>query len=122
MMRTVRRRRPPLTVQVSHVRIKLGELIDAVADVFEMPQAYIVGRRRYPDIALARAVLMYLAGERYGFGLSATGRALGVHHTTVLAARRKMAARMESDPDLRDLVCRVAALLELNLEDARSIA
>jgi hypothetical protein len=86
-------------------------VIRVVSERYQVTPAAICGGRRWPAIARARAVAMYLARQLTADSYPELGRAFGrKHHTTVMAAVEKVGAHLQSDPALRS---EVEALLRI---------
>jgi chromosomal replication initiation ATPase DnaA len=101
---------PPVRTN-EHVRRLIAPALFAISEVFAIPTSQILGRRRYSEITRARALLMWIAGARYGVGLAPLGRALRVHHTSVLHARRRMDRELREDVGTKRLLEEVDAVL-----------
>jgi chromosomal replication initiator protein len=77
-------------------------ILDRVCVVYAVDRASILGGRKYPAVARARGIAMYLCCKFTKLSLPEIGRALGGrHHTTVLAARDKWAALIKDDYNVR---------------------
>ncbi len=102
---TVRRAVPEALARPRPERPAAGSVLDAVAARFAVERDDLVGRRRDGRITLARHVAMYLLREDAGMALADVGRILGGRdHSTVLSARRKVAAMVgRGDPVAGDL-------------------
>lgn len=89
---------------------RLAPAMAAVCEVFRCTPRDLLGRRRHGELVQPRHVLMWLAVTRYHLSLPAAGRAIGgKHHSTVLAARRRIAAQLEHDQALQQVVRAVEA-------------
>jgi chromosomal replication initiator protein len=76
-----------------------------VADHFDLRQGDMTGRRRPENIAFPRQVAMFLSRQMTETSLSAIGEAFGGRdHGTVLYACRSVKDRMETDPQVRQVV------------------
>ena len=76
-----------------------------VAEHFDLRQADMTGRRRPENTAFPRQVAMFLSRQMTETSMSAIGEAFGGRdHGTVLYACRSVKDRMESDPQVRQVV------------------
>jgi chromosomal replication initiator protein len=76
-----------------------------VAEHFDLRQADMTSRRRPENIAFPRQVAMFLSRQMTETSMSAIGEAFGGRdHGTVLYACRSVKDRMESDPQVRQVV------------------
>ncbi|HID88064.1 MAG TPA: chromosomal replication initiator protein DnaA [Anaerolineae bacterium] len=102
----------PLTVEtataalrdllVRHEPPTLGEILAVVADFYRVDPEQLRGRGRSKGIALPRQVAMYLMRTEAHASLPQIGQELGGRdHTTVLYGCEKIAARQETDEQLR---------------------
>jgi len=81
------------------------QIIEAVADYFELEPAAFQGRSRCQAIARPRQVAMYLIREETGASLPSIGEMLGNRdHTTVLYGCERIADLIEEDAELRHSV------------------
>lgn len=72
----------------------LARIVAATAAVCATTPTAVYSETRMADTVKARMVTCWLAGEMTQLGASAVARMLGRDHTTVLNARRKVAAAM----------------------------
>jgi chromosomal replication initiator protein len=87
--------RPPEIITVDVV-------IKAVANYYSLKPADIKSPRRHKSLAAPRAVAMYLARQPTKDSYPDLGRAFGgKHHTTIISAVEKIAARLRDDAPLR---------------------
>jgi chromosomal replication initiator protein len=85
-----------------------GQVLDAVATIFGISTAELIGRSRTRDVALPRQVAMYLMREEVNASLPQIGDFLGGRdHTTVMYACEKVADMIERDDRLRRQVIQV---------------
>jgi chromosomal replication initiator protein len=76
-----------------------------VAEHFDLRQADMTGRRRPENIAFPRQVAMFLSRQMTETSMSAIGEAFGGRDNgTVLYACKSVKDRMESDPQIRQVV------------------
>ena len=76
-----------------------------VAEHFDLRQADMTSRRRPENIAFPRQVAMFLSRQMTETSMSAIGEAFGGRdHGTVLYACKSVKDRMESDPQVRQVV------------------
>jgi chromosomal replication initiator protein len=102
----------PLTIEVAEAalsnllpqRSKLtpAQIIEAVADHFELELSAFQGRSRSRAIARPRQIAMYLLREEVGASLPQIGDLLGGRdHTTVLYGCERISDLLEKDAELR---------------------
>jgi chromosomal replication initiator protein len=114
--------RCPLTAKVANNALQdfgpapgslsIDQIIDAVAQFYNLGTKDLLGRRRSKDIVTARQVAMYLAREETDASLPQIGRALGGRdHTTVLHGYEKIRAKVEEDDRLRREMLTIKELL-----------
>ena len=102
-----RRRSPP------------DEIIDAVAQYFNVPAEALQGPRGKKDVALARQVAMYLLREEAGLGPTQIGRLLGGRdHSTVIKNCTKIAEQLDIDAHLRRNVVNIRQSLSATVASA----
>jgi chromosomal replication initiator protein len=76
-----------------------------VAEHFDLRQADMTSRRRPENIAFPRQVAMFLSRQMTETSMSAIGEAFGGRdHGTVLHACKSVKDRMETDPQVRQVV------------------
>lgn len=76
-----------------------------VANHFDISINDLVSQRRTKDLILPRHVALYLAKELTEFSYPVIGRYFGGRdHSTIIHAVQKIAARMESEPNLKRTV------------------
>ncbi len=81
------------------------QIIDAVAEYFNLPSAELTGHKRSQAIVFARQVAMYLCRELLGASYPALGRLFGgKDHSTAMYAVKKIHKRIETDSELRQVV------------------
>ncbi|TEU16579.1 MAG: chromosomal replication initiator protein DnaA, partial [Anaerolineales bacterium] len=114
--------RCPLTVEVAIKALQgfgpapgslsVDQIIEDVAQFYNLETKDLLGRRRTKDIVTARQVAMYLAREETNASLPQIGRALGGRdHTTVLHGYAKIRAQVEEDDRLRREMLAIKELL-----------
>lgn len=81
-------------------RLSLRRIIEACADYFKVAVEAMLSKSRAAGLVLARHVAMFLCRELTQESLPAIGRAFGCHHTSVLHATGKVAARLQQDAQL----------------------
>ncbi|MBP8805924.1 MAG: chromosomal replication initiator protein DnaA [Kofleriaceae bacterium] len=87
-------------------------VIKAVASYYGVKASELKSERRHRSIAGPRAVAMYLARQHTKDSYPDLGRAFGgKHHTTVISAVEKIAARLGDDPGLRGEIHAIEATL-----------
>ena len=114
--------RCPLTVEVAITALQdfgpapgslsVDQIIEDVAQFYNLETKDLLGRRRSKDIVTARQMAMYLAREETNASLPQIGRALGGRdHTTVLHGYGKIHAQVEEDDRLRREMLAIKELL-----------
>jgi chromosomal replication initiator protein len=92
--------------------LSVDQIIEVVAQFYNLETKVLLGRRRSKDIVTARQMAMYLAREETGASLPQIGRALGGRdHTTVLHGHGKIHAQVEEDDRLRREMLAIKELL-----------
>src|SRR6185503_12729573 len=102
----------PLTVELAnsalvdlvprHRTLTPPQIIEAVANFYNVSSDMLVGPDRTKDVALPRQVSMYLIREETDASLPAVGDALGGRdHTTIMYGYKKIADMIERDDSLR---------------------
>lgn len=81
-------------------RLNLRRIIEACADYFKVAVEALLSKSRAAGLVVARHVAMFLCRELTQESLPAIGRAFGCHHTSVLHATAKVAARLRQDAQL----------------------
>jgi len=77
------------------------QIIEAVADSFQLKPAELRSRKRDKKTAIARQVTMYLLRQQTDSSLAQIGKDLGDRdHSTVIHACEKVASELESNPYL----------------------
>ena len=85
--------------------ITCEDVMEAVADYYNVTIADLKGPRRSRDVAMPRQVAMYISREVVGAPLTAIGDCFGGRdHSTVNHACQKVAADMKAAPSLNTLV------------------
>jgi chromosomal replication initiator protein len=114
--------RCPLTVEVAINALQgfgpapgslsVDQIIEDVAQFYNLETKDLLGRRRSKDIVTARQMAMYLAREETNASLPQIGRALGGRdHTTVLHGYQKVHAQVEEDDRFRREMLAIKELL-----------
>jgi len=92
--------------------LSVDQIIENVAQFYNLKTKDLLGRRRSKDIVTARQMAMYLAREETNASLPQIGRALGGRdHTTVLHGYGKIRAQVEEDDRLRREMLAIKELL-----------
>jgi chromosomal replication initiator protein len=82
--------------------LTLGQILQAVARYYKVPETDLVGRSRRKEVAQARQMAMYLAREETSASLPKIGLALGGRdHTTIMHGIDKIATLIEADDAMR---------------------
>ncbi len=82
-------------------KLTLETILVVGADYFGISLAELTGRGRNARLALQRQILMYVMREETGASLPQIGQILGGRdHTTIIHGCEKIAADLETDPDL----------------------
>ena len=85
--------------------ITCEDVMEAVADYYNVTIADLKGPRRSRDVAMPRQVAMYISREMVGAPLTTIGDCFGGRdHSTVNHACQKVAADMKAAPSLNTLV------------------
>ena len=93
-------------------RVNVAQVIDTVCRYYNLTQDQIVCSSRKARFAGPRQVVMYLARTETDASLPQIGAQLGPRdHTTVLHGYEKIAAVMQTDPQLRRDVLEIKAML-----------
>jgi chromosomal replication initiator protein len=98
LLRDILHQEGPYSISIEAIQKK-------VAEHFDLGQGDMTNRRRPENIAFARQVAMFLSRQMTETSLSAIGEAFGGRdHGTVLYACRTVKDRMETDPQVRQVV------------------
>ncbi len=98
LLRDILHQEAPYSISIEAIQKK-------VAEHFDLRQADMTSRRRPENIAFPRQVAMFLSRQMTETSLSAIGEAFGGRdHGTVLHACRSVKDRMETDPQVRQVV------------------
>ena len=82
--------------------VKIADVMEIVADQFDVTIDQLKSKKRTQDLALARQVAMYLAREKVGASLNQIGRAFGKRdHSTVSHAIQKIQRIYNEDPKFK---------------------
>jgi len=110
----------PITLDLAHEAMRDGSSVKATAvtieDIMEVVTSYfgvklsdLQSKRRHQSITYPRQVGMFLARENTNLSLGEIGGFFGGRdHTTVLHGTDKIRRSAKNDPDLRDLLRRLA--------------
>lgn len=80
---------------------RMDDIKRAVYTYYNIAERELISQRRHPSIVLPRQIAMYLCKEMTTQSHPQVGRAFeGRDHTTCLHACRKIAALIDSDPDI----------------------
>ena len=85
-------------------RLSLKRIIEACANYFKVSVEALLSKKRQAQLVLARHVAMFLCRDLTRESLPAIGKAFGCHHTSVLHATGKVAARLKADVQLAECV------------------
>jgi chromosomal replication initiator protein len=93
-------------------QVTAGDIIDLVAEHFQLEAADLTGSRRTKEISMARQVAMYLARELTNLSLNVIGGKFGGRdHTTVMHAIDKVRTQLAKDTvlsaDVQKLVSKI---------------
>lgn len=101
----------PLTIETAEmaladmlarpVKLTPKEIIDEVAQYYDLSSDTMCGRGRSKKVAHSRQIAMYLAREETQASLPQIGDILGRDHTTVLYGHAKISGLIEEDDALR---------------------
>ena len=93
---------PELTARAND-RVTIDQVLRHVAEHYGCKVTDLKSPKRHSQITKPRAVAMYLCAKLTGCSLPEIGRGFGgKHHTTVLAARDKIARQIEGDRALKN--------------------
>ncbi|MCZ7544847.1 MAG: chromosomal replication initiator protein DnaA [Anaerolineae bacterium] len=93
-------------------KVTLEQVVEAVAQYYEVEMKALIGRSRARAVALPRQVAMFLARHETGASLPQIGAALGGRdHTTVMHGCDKIATMAEEDEQLRRHLATIKAQL-----------
>jgi chromosomal replication initiator protein len=93
-------------------RISVDQVIDVVCRYYNVTHDAIIGSSRKSAIAYPRQIAMYLARTETEASLPQIGAQLGPRdHTTILHGFEKIAALVETDPQLRRDILEMKAML-----------
>lgn len=96
-------------VQLPRPSITIGEIVDAVAGVYELAPDTLYDRGRVDVVP--RQVAMYLARRLTPLSFPQIGRVFGRDHSTVQHAVARIEQRLIAEPDTRRHVERIEATL-----------
>lgn len=88
-------------------RIKI--IIDAVAAAHRIPPTLLQVRTQQWDVARPRQIAMCLARKLTPMSLTAIAKRMGMHHTSVLWAVRRVAYLRQIEPEFDELYVRCEA-------------
>lgn len=72
-----------------------------VCGYFGLDRSELIGRRRYGSLIDARHLAMYLCRQRLRMSFPALGEVFERDHSTVLDACKRLAGRLDTEPQLR---------------------
>lgn len=86
-------------------KVTADTVIDLVSKYYSLTPSQILSKVRTLQIALARAIAMYLCRKVLNMSFASIGKAFdGKDHTTVLAAYRKVDTLLKTDPRMKKAV------------------
>lgn len=92
--------------------ISIDEIIDCTCKYYGVQKADVVGKRKNKDVVVPRQIAIYLITEFSNIPLSSIGNYFGGReHTTVMYARDKVAAMINSDPKIKTAVGDIKAMI-----------
>lgn len=92
--------------------LSVQQIVEAVADFYDLQDTDLQGPRRTKDLAHARQVAMYLSREATKASLLQVGAVLGNRdHTTIMHGHDKIALQIEEDDQLRRDVLAIKEIL-----------
>ncbi len=101
-----------LTEREKRTHVTIDEIVQTVADYFEIKPQDILGDRRQRKIAVPRHIAQYLAREFTTLSLPKIGQRFGgKDHTSVLHACRKIENLVKKDPNLKNIITYLTKLL-----------
>ncbi len=90
--------------KMSGINPTIARIIDVVAEHYGTTRACIISNQRYSVLIPPRHIAVYLASQLTGFSLPAIGRAFNRDHSSMLNARDKIIAALETDPALAETI------------------
>lgn len=93
--------------------ITVNNILDIVADYFNVDKEDILSGGREQHIATPRQIAMFLARKYTGLSMPALGRAFGKHHTTIVYACKKI----RKDSNLTDILFDLDKFLVKKLQE-----
>lgn len=92
--------------------ITVDEITDCTCKYFNVQKADVVGKRKNKEVVVPRQIAIYLINELMTLPLTAIGEYFGGReHTTVMHARDKIAAMVNSDGKIRTAVNDIKAMI-----------
>ncbi len=86
-------------------RITMDDIIEVVTDHYNVRLSDLQSKKRFHSITLPRQICMHLARKHTPLSLTEIGGYFGGRdHSTVLYADDKITKRVNTDPELRDVV------------------
>lgn len=93
--------------------VTTDDIINAVCQQYQQAPADVLGRSRKRDVALPRALIMFLAKKYTRLSTPRIGHLIGGrNHATVLHAYATIELRLNNDPDFAEQVLAIEAKLE----------
>jgi chromosomal replication initiator protein len=87
---------------------KTAELLETVADYFDLDVIELKGTKRDKRTILARQIAMYFMREQTDFSLSNIGRELGGRQAIIVSqAHKKISAELNSDKELNQKILEI---------------
>jgi chromosomal replication initiator protein len=85
--------------------VKIADVMEVVANHFDVTVDQLKSKRRTQDLALARQVAMFIAREKVGASLNQIGRAFGKRdHSTVSHALQKVQRLHDDNPKFKGTI------------------
>jgi chromosomal replication initiator protein len=75
--------------------------VKAASETFGIPEADILGRRRFQAVADARQAAVAITREVSGLSTNKLGRTFGIDHSTVIWATNAVISKCETEPAFR---------------------
>lgn len=85
----------------------IGGIVRAASMAYHVEVGHILGGVRRPEVVRARMAVCYIAVELFARGYAQTGRDLGIDHTTVIHAVRRVSGDVERRAEAEEIAERL---------------